>query len=76
MVADANQVAGRQLGFLNPMLYSMAANVPSDLFHDITSGNNGFNGVPGYDAIVGWDLASGWGTPSLGQAFWQLRNEQ
>ncbi len=32
------------------------------VFHDITIGNNGLDGVPGYDAGPGYDLASGWGS--------------
>ena len=38
-----------------PMLYSL----PSNNFHDITSGNNG------YSAIAGYDLVTGLGTPNV-----------
>lgn len=62
--ADANQLAGHPLGFLNEALYRLGdSSDASTSFHDITVGNNSFNGVPGYDATPGWDLASGWGTP-------------
>lgn len=67
IIADANQLAGHPLGFLNPMLYAIGAR--SELFHDITFGGNafnGFNGVPGFIAAPGWDLVTGWGTPNFG----------
>ncbi len=66
IIADANQLAGRPLGFLNPRLYAIgAAGNQSEFFHDITVGNNAYNGLPGYSAIPGWDPASGFGTPNL-----------
>lgn len=73
IVADANQLAGRPLGFLNPKLYEIGQE--SEFFHDITFGSNaaeGFNGIPGYIATPGWDLASGWGTPDLGRLLREL----
>jgi pseudomonalisin len=55
------------MGFLNFKLYALGGvGVLSELFHDITAGNNGFNGVPGYNATTGWDVTTGWGTPNLG----------
>ena len=66
IAADFNQLAGRPLGFLNGKLYALGAlGALAPLTHDITVGNNAYNGVPGYDATPGWDLASGWGTPAL-----------
>lgn len=62
IIADANQLAGRPLGFLNPKLYS--SHEPR-LFHDIVFGANALNGVPGYVADRGWDLTTGWGTPDV-----------
>jgi hypothetical protein len=35
------------------------------VFHDVTQGNNTFNGVGGDAAGVGYDLASGLGTPDV-----------
>lgn len=61
LTALANQMAGKPIGFLNPLLYKMQENAG---INDIVSGNNSFNGVPGYQATAGWDLCSGWGTPS------------
>jgi subtilase family serine protease len=77
IIADANQLAGHPLGFLNPKIYAIGEE--SELFHDITFGSNafnGFNGVPGYSAAPGWDLATGWGTPDLGRLLWEIAKEQ
>jgi subtilase family serine protease len=66
IVADANQLAGRPLGYLNPGLYALGAlNGSNTLFHDVVAGNNSFDGVPGYNAAPGWDPTTGWGTPNL-----------
>jgi subtilase family serine protease len=71
IIAVANQYAGHPLGFLNPNLYSLATGDPQD-FHDVTTGNNGFNGLSGYDATPGWDFATGWGTPIASGLIQQL----
>ena len=64
IIADANQWAGRPLGFLNQALYELGnSSDAAESFHDITVGNNGYNNIPGYNATPGWDLATGWGTP-------------
>jgi subtilase family serine protease len=62
LICDLDQMVGHPLGFLNPELYGLGAARTG--FHDITIGNNSYNGVPGYGATPGWDLASGWGTPN------------
>jgi subtilase family serine protease len=76
IIADANQLAGHPLGFLNRKLYAIGEE--SDLFHDITFGSNafnGFSGVPGYSATPGWDLTTGWGTPDLGALVREMAKE-
>ncbi len=46
-------------GFINPTIYPLGlGSTYSSLFHDITSGNNG------YPATKGYDLDSGWGSPN------------
>jgi subtilase family serine protease len=61
IVAIADQVAGKGLGYLNPALYAMeSASAPGIV--DITSGNNSYNGITGYTAVAGYDMASGVGT--------------
>ncbi len=68
LMAIADQMAGKGLGFINPTLYKLAMSnrYPLD-FHDITLGNNsvhqdGLN-VPGYSATQGWDPITGLGSP-------------
>ncbi len=64
MIADANQLAGHPLGFLNPSLYNLALHGNyAGSYHDITQGNNGQNNLPGYGASSGWDPTTGWGSP-------------
>lgn len=64
VIADTNQLVGHTVGFINPALYELGnSSDAAESYHDITVGNNGYNGVPGYNATPGWDLATGWGTP-------------
>jgi len=68
MTALGNQLNGKPLGFLNSRIYSLASlGILQGLTHDITIGNNDFNGITGFDATKGWDLATGWGTPNFGR---------
>ena len=65
LIAIADQMAGRDLGYINPALYSIANN-PSQYaadFYDVTTGNNQTTSIPGYSASVGWDAVTGLGTP-------------
>jgi uncharacterized protein YjbI with pentapeptide repeats len=61
LIALLNQGAGRNLGYINPLLYKQLG--PNGVFHDITNGNNTLNKVNGFSAGPGWDLCTGWGTP-------------
>jgi subtilase family serine protease len=68
LVALADQLGHRRLGFLNSGLYALALSraVYSRTFHDITTGDNTFHGpvtVPGFPATKGWDAATGLGSP-------------
>ena len=68
IVAIADQVAGHDLGDLNPALYKLGSG--SAALPDITAGNNTVtftqggksHTVKGYTAVKGYDLASGLGT--------------
>jgi kumamolisin len=61
LVALLNQAKQKNVGFLNPFLYS---NVTKGVVHDVTSGTNAItNTVKGYNAGPGWDPCSGLGTP-------------
>lgn len=67
IVADADQQAGRSLGFINPALYRLAAQPAaySTTLFDVTTGTNQQLGssTPGFDAGPGWDAVTGLGTP-------------
>jgi subtilase family serine protease len=64
-LADASPAcAGHPVGFANPALYRLASTAYAANFGDVTSGSNGYNGVPGYAATTGYDMASGLGTPN------------
>ena len=67
--ALAAQSAGAaRVGNLNAKLYTLGPlnNTASSGLHDVTIGNNSFNGVLGYSAKPGYDRATGWGTPDIG----------
>jgi kumamolisin len=62
-LALANEYEAHQgyppLGFVNPVLYDIGlSSIYNHIFHDVTSGNNG------YPATIGYDLATGWGSPN------------
>jgi subtilase family serine protease len=67
VVALADQLAHRHLGFINPAIYRIARSpLYHAAFHDITTGDNAFVLPPtitGYPAGPGWDPVTGWGTP-------------
>jgi subtilase family serine protease len=59
------------LGLINSKLYTLGslqygASATNEGFHDITSGNNSFNGVSGFSAGTGYDKASGLGSVDFG----------
>jgi subtilase family serine protease len=69
VMAVANQVAGRPLGYINPALYKIAAtSAYTSAFRDVTSGDNTFDGgsvtVQGYESVAGWDAVTGLGSPN------------
>ena len=63
LIALVNQSLGKNVGFVNPVLYGSQN---QSAFRDITSGNNG-----AYQAAVGWDACTGWGSP-IGPGILQL----
>jgi kumamolisin len=56
LIALLNEKLGKQLGFLNPILYALPGSTD---FRDITEGTNG-----AFSAGVGWDAVTGLGSPS------------
>jgi subtilase family serine protease len=68
LVALADQLAHRHLGFINPAIYRIARGPRYHAaFHDITTGDSTFvfppTTITGYPAGLGWDPVTGWGTP-------------
>ena len=57
LLARCAAALGRDLGYLNPILYQTLA--ARGVTRDITKGNDG-----AYSAAVGWDACSGWGSPA------------
>jgi subtilase family serine protease len=67
IAADLSQAQGKPLGFINKQLYRLGGSgLLRFLSHDVTTGDNGIDGVPGYPATRGYDLSTGWGTPNFG----------
>jgi subtilase family serine protease len=67
LMALADQIARRDLGYINPALYQIAshpAQYASDFF-DVTVGNNQTTSIPGYSASPGWDAVTGLGSPNV-----------
>jgi subtilase family serine protease len=66
LIAIADQMAGRDVGFINPALYKIADNPSSYAgdFYDVTTGCNQTSSIPGYCASKGWDPVTGLGTPN------------
>jgi subtilase family serine protease len=66
-LADADDTApctGNRLGFLNPLLYEIAAGTEhASAFRDITSGDNNPAETGPYPATPGYDMTTGLGTP-------------
>merc|ERR1712098_980204 len=72
IVAHLNDLSykktGKPLGFLNPFLYQMYADMPS-AFTDVTTGDNKCtedgcaSTCKGYECAKGWDPVTGLGTP-------------
>jgi subtilase family serine protease len=65
LIAIADQMAGSDLGYINPALYKIASDPAKYAvdFFDVTLGNNQTTSIPGYPASMGWDAVTGLGTP-------------
>jgi len=61
LIARLNQGVQKNVGFLNPVLYS---NTAKGIFTNVTEGTNGIEGATkGYKAAAGWNACTGLGTP-------------
>jgi subtilase family serine protease len=72
MAADLDQYVGRDLGLLNPSLYSIYSDKAEydGAFHQVTSG---FNGE--YQAGPGYNLVTGLGSPDLPNLAADIKNQ-
>lgn len=72
IIAIADQLAGRGLGNVNPILYKL----PEDgtAFRDINNGDNDWPPITGYKATKGWDAATGLGSPIADKIVYDLVN--
>jgi kumamolisin len=61
LIALVNQGLGRNVGYLNPLLYEKAG--PAGVLRSITKGDNSVGTVKGYSAGPGWNPVAGWGSP-------------
>jgi len=67
LLAIADQIAGHDLGYINPGLYSVASNpakYAADFFDVTANCNQTDPSIPGYCASQGWDAVTGLGTPN------------
>jgi subtilase family serine protease len=66
LTADADQMAGHDLGNINSQLYALAAAPGPKALHDVIQGNNDVAeiGGQGYNAGQGWDAVTGLGSPN------------
>ena len=66
LIAIADQMAGRDLGYINPALYRIANNPAKYAadFYDVTRNCNQTTDIPGWCASKGWDAVTGLGTPN------------
>jgi kumamolisin len=73
LIALLNQGLGRNIGFLNPVLYQKLG--PAGILRSITQGNNRVANV-GYSAGPGWNPVTGWGSPDGRKLLEALRSPQ
>ncbi|HEY2371739.1 MAG TPA: S53 family peptidase [Gaiellaceae bacterium] len=66
IVAIADQLNGKPLGFINPALYKLGTTSYASDFFDVASGNTNQEdpNVPGFPSTTGWDAVTGLGTPN------------
>jgi kumamolisin len=63
LIAVLNAALGKNVGFVNPLLYRIGSRGFRDIVPPPGPVDNGNCGVPGYPAGRGWDPCTGWGSP-------------
>jgi uncharacterized protein YjbI with pentapeptide repeats len=61
LIALLNQGLGRNVGYINPLLYEKLG--PRGIMRSVVNGHNGIGELSGYCAGPGWNAATGWGSP-------------
>jgi hypothetical protein len=74
LIAIINQGVGQNLGYINPILYQKIG-PGAGVFRNITTGDNGINGVKGISAGGGWSAVAGWGSPNGRKLLSAFRSE-
>jgi subtilase family serine protease len=77
LIALINQGLGRDVGYINPDLYTKIG--PAGVLRPITQGDNSVGDAKGYAAGPGWNAVTGWGSPDgkkLLEAFRRLGSPQ
>jgi kumamolisin len=62
LIARINSNLRRSVGFINPLLYSLAGSAFRDIVGPPGPADNSFGGVTGYPAVKGWDACTGLGS--------------
>jgi kumamolisin len=63
LIAVINAELGQNVGFVNPVLYTLGSGVFRDITPPPGPADNSNGGVSGYPAGPGWDACTGWGSP-------------
>jgi kumamolisin len=63
LIAVLNAALARNVGYLNPLLYTLGNSVCTDILPHPGADTNSLFGVPGYPVVTGWDACTGWGSP-------------
>jgi kumamolisin len=74
LIAWLNATLGSPVGFINPMLYSLATTAFRDVVSERGATDNSFNGVTGYPATPGWNACTGLGSIIGTQLLQALQN--
>jgi kumamolisin len=62
LIALINANLGYSVGFINPIMYSLASSAFRDIAAPPGPANNSFNGTTGYPATAGWNACTGLGS--------------
>jgi len=64
LIAVLNAAVGKNVGFINPLIYRFRERGFRDIVSPPGPNDNGFAGQAGYPVKHGWDATTGWGSPN------------